>query len=116
MINRIPASDISPTIWFGGEFVPVKTIPLEKFKVEATVIREGHDAYGAQAVVVDAKGTEVCRSLMHEAWPGTNRYQTWVNTNGLGEFSFYIETYDDPFATWLHDGEIKIAEIGRAHV
>jgi len=43
LINRIPASDISPTIWFGGEFVPVKTIPFEKFKVEATVIREGHD-------------------------------------------------------------------------
>ena len=109
MINRIPASDISPTIWFGGEFVPVKTIPFEKFKVEATVIREGHDAFGAQTVVIDSKGVEVCRSLMHEAWPGTNRYQTWVNTNGLGEFSFHIETYDDPFATWLHDGEIKIA-------
>ena len=64
---------------------------------------------GAQTVVIDSKGVEVCRSLMHEAWPGTNRYQTWVNTNGLGEFSFHIETYDDPFATWLHDGEIKIA-------
>ena len=109
MINRIPASDISPTIWFGGEFVPVKTIPFEKFKVEATVIREGHDAYGAQAVVLDGKGNEVCRATMHEAWPGTNRYQTWVNTNGLGDFSFHIETYDNPFATWLHDGEIKIA-------
>ena len=109
MINRIPVSDISPTIWFGGEFVPVKTIPFEQFKVEATVIREGHDAYGAQAVVLDSKGTEVCRSVMHEGAPGSNRYETWVKTNGLGEFSFHIETYDHPFATWHHDGEIKIA-------
>ena len=109
MINRIPASDISPTIWFGGEFVPVKTIPFEKFKVEATVIREGHDAFGAEAVVLDSKGTEVCRSIMHENWPGTNRFETWINTNGLGEFTFHIETYDHPFATWHHDGEIKIA-------
>ena len=119
MINRIPASDISPTIWFGGEFVPVKTIPFEQFKVEATVIREGHDAYGAQAVVLDSKGAEVCRSVMHESAPGSNRYETWVKTNGLGEFTFHIETYDHPFATWHHDGEIKIAaniEIGRAHV
>lgn len=109
MINRIPASDISPTIWFGGEFVSVKTIPFEQFKVEATVIREGHDAFGAQAVVLDSKGNEVCRSVMHENAPGTNRYETWVNTNGLGEFTFHIETYDHPFLTWEHDGEIKIA-------
>lgn len=109
MINRIPASDISPTIWFGGEFLPVKTIPFEKFKVEATVIREGHDAFGAQAVVVDSSGKEVCRSIMYENAPGTNRFETWVNTNGLGEFAFHIETYDHPFLTWKHDGEIKIA-------
>ena len=109
MINRIPVSDISPTIWFGGEFVPVKTIPFEKFKVEATVIREGHDAFGAQTVVLDSKGNEICRSVMHEGAPGSNRYETWVNTNGLGEFTFHIETYDHPFATWHHDGEIKIA-------
>ena len=109
MINRIPASDISPTIWFGGEFVPVKTIPFEKFKVEATVIREGHDAFGAQVIVVDSSGKEVCRSIMYENAPGTNRFETWVNTNGLGEFTFHIETYDHPFLTWEHDGEIKIA-------
>jgi len=29
--------------------------------------------------------------------------------NGLGEFTFHIETYDHPFLTWEHDGEIKIA-------
>jgi len=109
LINRIPASDISPTIWFGGEFVPVKTIPFEKFKVEATVIRDGHDAYGAEAVVLDSKGNEISRSVMRENWPGTNRYEAWVNTNGLGDFTFHIETYDHPYLTWEHDGAIKIA-------
>ncbi len=109
MINRIPASDISPTIWFGGEFLPVKTIPFEKFKVEATIIREGHDAFGAEAVVIDKAGAEVSRAMMREIWPGTNRYEAWVNTNALGDFKYYIETYDHPFETWIHDGEIKIA-------
>ncbi|MGI9199255.1 MAG: maltotransferase domain-containing protein [Candidatus Nanopelagicaceae bacterium] len=109
MINRIPASDISPTIWFGGEFVPVKTIPFESFKVEATVIRDGHDAFGADAVVLDAKGNEVSRAIMREIWPGSNRYQSWVQTNGLGQFTFHIETYDHPYLTWEHDGAIKIA-------
>ncbi len=109
MINRIPASDISPTIWFGGEFVPVKTIPFEKFKVEATAIRDGHDAFGAEAVVLDLKGNEISRAVMRENWPGTNRYEAWVNTNGLGDFTFHIETYDHPYLTWEHDGAIKIA-------
>ena len=82
MINRIPASDISPTIWFGGEFVPVKTIPFEKFKVEATVIREGHDAFGAQVVVLDSKGSEVCRSVMSENSPGSkDRKSTRLNSS-----------------------------------
>ena len=109
MINRIPASDISPSIWFGGEFVPVKTIPFEKFKVEATVIREGHDAFGAQAVLVDKKGAEIARSVMSEVWPGTNRYQAWLETKSGGDFTFHIETYDHPFLTWEHDAAIKIA-------
>jgi starch synthase (maltosyl-transferring) len=109
LINRIPASDISPTIWFGGEFVPVKTIPFEKFKVEATVIRDGHDAYGADVVLLDAKGVEVARSIMSENWPGTNRFNGWIAPNGLGEFTFHIETYDHPYLTWEHDGAIKIA-------
>ena len=109
MINRIPASDISPTIWFGGEFVPVKTIPFESFKVEATVIRDGHDAFGADAVILDTKGNEVSRAIMREIWPGSNRYQSWVQTNGLGQFTFHIETYDHPYLTWEHDGAIKIA-------
>jgi starch synthase (maltosyl-transferring) len=109
LINRIPASDISPTIWFGGEFVPVKTIPFEKFKVEATVIRDGHDAFGADVVLLDAKGVEVSRSIMNENWPGTNRYHGWIASHGVGEFSFHIETYDHPYLTWEHDGAIKIA-------
>jgi starch synthase (maltosyl-transferring) len=109
LINRIPASDISPTIWFGGEFVPVKTIPFESFRVEATVIRDGHDAFGADAVLLDSKGNEVSRSIMNEIWPGSNRYQGWIAPNGIGEFSFHIETYDHPYLTWEHDGAIKIA-------
>lgn len=109
MINRIPVSDISPTVWFGGEFVSVKAIADEPIKVTATVIREGHDAKGAQVVLINSAGKEVDRQIMVEIWPGSNRYQAWITPNVIGDFNFYIESYDHPFATWHHDSEIKIA-------
>ncbi|MEN9698499.1 MAG: hypothetical protein RL448_454 [Actinomycetota bacterium] len=109
MINRIPVSDISPTVWFGGEFVSVKAIADEPIKVTATVIREGHDAKGAQVVLINSAGKEVDRQIMVEIWPGSNRYQAWITPNAIGDFNFYVESYDHPFATWHHDSEIKIA-------
>ena len=109
MINRIPVSDISPTIWFGGEFVPAKAIANESIKISATVIREGHDARGASAVLIDSTGKEVDRYVMAEGWPGSNRFEGWLKPNATGDFKFYIESYDHPFATWHHDSEIKIA-------
>lgn len=46
---------------------------------------------------------------MHETWPGSDRYSAEVVIPGRGDFSYGIETYDNPLATWLHDGEVKIA-------
>lgn len=49
MINRIPITDISPAVNFGGELVPVKAIAGETIAIAATIFREGHDALGAHA-------------------------------------------------------------------
>jgi len=94
---------------FGGEFVPVKVIPGETFPVSATVFREGHDALGADVILFDASGKEVSRAVMREIWSGGDRYTADITVPGSGDFSFVIESYDHPLATWLHDAEIKIA-------
>jgi hypothetical protein len=39
VINRIPVADISPSVFFGGEFVPVKAIAGEQIEVSATIFR-----------------------------------------------------------------------------
>jgi starch synthase (maltosyl-transferring) len=46
---------------------------------------------------------------MNEIWPGGDRYTAEITIPSRGEFSFAIESYDHPLATWLHDAEIKIA-------
>ncbi|CAB4531008.1 unannotated protein [freshwater metagenome] len=108
MINRIPVTDISPTVYFGGEFVPVKAVPGEEIPVYATVFREGHDLLGAQVLLFDSSGKEIQRSIMREKWHGGDQYLGSVKITSQGDFTFAIESYDHPFATWVHDAEIKI--------
>ena len=108
MINRIPVTDISPVVFFGGEFVPVKAIAGEVIPVSATVFREGHDQLGADVVLYDSAKKEISRNVMREKWHGGDVYEGSVTISSRGDFSFTIESYDHPFATWLHDAEIKI--------
>ncbi|MEY3973449.1 MAG: hypothetical protein RJA71_761 [Actinomycetota bacterium] len=108
MINRIPVTDISPVVFFGGEFVPVKAIAGEVIPVSATVFREGHDQLGADVVLYDSAKKEISRNVMREKWNGGDVYEGSVTIPARGDFSFTVESYDHPFATWLHDAEIKI--------
>ena len=43
MIGRFPIVDISPVVFFGGEFVGAKAIPNESLPISATIVREGHE-------------------------------------------------------------------------
>ena len=108
MINRIPVTDISPVVFFGGEFVPVKAIAGEVIPVSAMVFREGHDQLGADVVLYDSAKKEISRNVMREKWRGGDVYEGSVTISSRGDFSFTVESYDHPFATWLHDAEIKI--------
>jgi starch synthase (maltosyl-transferring) len=109
LITRIPITDISPAVNFGGELVPVKAVAGEVIAVTATIFREGHDALGAHALLFDDKGKEISRTPMREIWRGGDRFDGTITIPARGEFSYAIEAFDDPFATWEHDSEIKIA-------
>ena len=91
MISRISISDVSPAVYFGGEFQPVKAIPNEVIKVSATAVIEGHEKLSAQVVVHDLAGKVVSRTDMVELWPGTNRYEGSITLPTVGGFSFVIE-------------------------
>ena len=91
MISRIPISDVSPTVYFGGEFLPVKAIAGESISIAATAVIEGHEKLSLQVVLHDAKGKVVTRADMHEIWPGTNRYEGAIVVPAQGDFFYVIE-------------------------
>ena len=91
MISRIAISDISPAVFFGGEFLPVKAVPGESITVGATVVIEGHEKLTAEVVLHSADGKVISRNAMTEIWPGTNRYEGVITIPYEGDLFFIIE-------------------------
>ena len=87
MISRIPITDISPVVYFGGEFVAVKAIPGERISVGATITIEGHETLTAEVCLFNAKNKMVDCQPLHQSWPGTDRYEGTITVpdRGLSE-------------------------------
>ena len=95
MITRFPIVDIAPATYFGGEFVPAKAIPGESLPVSATIFREGHDTFSANALLFDPAGKLVQRTSMREVWPNSQNYEAWITPTSLGLWHFAIEVQDE---------------------
>ncbi|WP_407650368.1 alpha-1,4-glucan--maltose-1-phosphate maltosyltransferase [Cellulomonas edaphi] len=106
-IGRIPVVDVFP-VAEAGRF-PAKAVAGEAFPVRATVFREGHDAVAATAVLVDPDGRDHSHALMVDIAPGLDRYEARLSPDREGLWSFRVEGWSDPWATWVHDATIKIA-------
>lgn len=106
-ITRIPATEVFPVI--EGGLWAAKATEGEAFPVRATVFREGHDALAAEAVLVNPQGVEHQRVRMYDTAPGLDRYEAWIMPDIPGDWTFHIDTWADPFATWSHDASVKIA-------
>ncbi|WP_026460955.1 alpha-1,4-glucan--maltose-1-phosphate maltosyltransferase [Schaalia suimastitidis] len=105
-IPRIPAVELFPVIEDGK--LPAKATQGEAFPIRATVFREGHDALCAEAVLIRPDGTEFSRTVMVDIAPGLDRYEAWVMPDSTGLWSFRVDTWSDPYATWKHDASVKI--------
>ncbi|USR79738.1 alpha-1,4-glucan--maltose-1-phosphate maltosyltransferase [Arcanobacterium pinnipediorum] len=105
-VSRIPIVEVSPQLLDGT--CPVKATINESFPVRATVFREGHDKFAATAVLVDDAGNIVDQTLMRDVAPGLFRFEGWLTPQRTGAHHFYIQAWSDPYATWLHNAEIKI--------
>ena len=107
MIGRIPILDVTPSEGCGRW--PAKAVVGETFTVSATVFREGHDAVNANVVLRDPRGRKGPLTPMLPGAPGTDRWSAEVTPTSSGRWSFVVEAWSDPFATWHHNAEIKIA-------
>lgn len=106
MIGRIPVLDLAPLVDCGRR--PVKAVVGETFEVTATVFREGHDAVGANVVLRDAQGRSGPWTPMRELGPGTDRWGAEVAPDGEGRWTYAVEAWSDPVATWRHHAQVKV--------
>ncbi|SPT74764.1 Alpha-1,4-glucan:maltose-1-phosphate maltosyltransferase 2 [Arcanobacterium haemolyticum] len=105
-VSRIPIVEVSPQLLDGT--APVKSTVDESFPVQATIFREGHDKFAARAVLVDGAGHTVDSVPMCDVSPGLFRFEGWLTPRVPGPHRFFVEAWSDPYATWLHNAEIKV--------
>jgi starch synthase (maltosyl-transferring) len=107
MIGRIPIVDVSPVVGCGRW--PAKAVVGEAVTVAATVFREGHDAVNANVVLLDPDGRPGPFTPMTPVGPGTDRWEAAVVPTSPGQWSFVVEGWGDPYATWHHKAQVKLA-------
>jgi len=106
MTGRIPILDVEPLISCGAWLA--RAVVGETFPVSATVFREGHNAVNANVVLRDPRGRKGPWTPMWPGEPGSDRWHADVTPTSTGRWTFAVEAWDDPVATWRHDAAIKV--------
>jgi starch synthase (maltosyl-transferring) len=105
---RLGISDVAPVVSCGD--FSARAVVGEHLPITATVFREGHDAVAAN-VVWSPPGDDSTPPLIRMAKFGQepDRWLATVVPDREGLWSYCIEAWSDPLATWHHAVEVKIA-------
>ncbi|WP_060883235.1 alpha-1,4-glucan--maltose-1-phosphate maltosyltransferase [Streptomyces caniscabiei] len=105
-VGRVPVRDVRPLVECGRR--PAKAVVGETFEVTATLFREGHGVVAANVVLKDPEGRPAPWTPMRELAPGTDRWGAWVTPISEGRWTYRVEAWSDPVATWRHHARIKV--------
>ncbi|UYM05899.1 maltotransferase domain-containing protein [Solicola gregarius] len=105
MLSRIAITDVEPVVENGA--YPAKAVPGERFPVRARVFREGRGRVRAGVVLTGPDGVD--RPLAAISDLGNDAFEGWVEAPSTGAWTFRVESWADPYATWVHDAEVKVA-------
>uniref|UniRef100_UPI00093B4930 maltotransferase domain-containing protein n=1 Tax=Streptomyces kebangsaanensis TaxID=864058 RepID=UPI00093B4930 len=105
-VGRIPVRDVRPAVECGRR--PARAVEGETFLVTATVFREGHDAVAANVVLRDPAGRPGPWTPMRELAPGTDRWGAEVTPGSTGRWTYHVEAWSDPVATWRRTASVKV--------
>jgi len=90
-----------------------RAVPGEEVEISATVFRDGHDIIAAEVVLSGPgrrrSGRRDRRIPMTEKVRGTDRFTATVVPDAEGSWTYRIEAWTDPAATWLRAARAKIA-------
>ncbi len=103
--GRIPVQNVRPLVDAGAR--PAKSVEREEFLVTAEVFREGHDAVNATTVLTDPDGVEHHYPMTCDN-PGLSQWSALVAADRPGWWTYRVEGWSDPYATWVHDATIKV--------
>jgi starch synthase (maltosyl-transferring) len=106
MVGRIPVMNVMPVVDLGRQ--PAKATVGEPFPVSATVFREGHDKLGAEVVLTGPDGRRRAPVRMRKHPEVPDRYDAWVTPDTEGSWTFEVQAWSDPLATWEHNAGLKI--------
>ncbi len=106
MVGRIPVMDVHPVVDLGR--LPAKATVGEPFPVSATIFREGHDKLGAEVVLTTPTGERRPPVAMEKQTDPVDRYLVWVTPDAPGAWTFEVQAWSDPVATWQHAIGVKV--------
>jgi len=104
--GRYAIIDVFPAVESGRR--PAKAVVGEHVPIHATAFRDGHDLLGVEAVLRDPQGREHQRRRLRDLGTGVDVWGGVVVPDHEGLWSFTIEAWGDPWATWLHRADIKV--------
>jgi starch synthase (maltosyl-transferring) len=109
VVGRLGLTDVTPVVGSTATAqFPARAVVGEPITISATVFREGHDAVAASVVLRDAAGRKASVVRMRPAGGGTDRWHADVVADRPGQWSFAVEAWSDPMATWHHAVTAKI--------
>ncbi|MFE0105119.1 alpha-1,4-glucan--maltose-1-phosphate maltosyltransferase [Streptomyces sp. NPDC059009] len=109
MKGRLAISEVAPVVSDGS--YPAKAVVGEHVPVSATVWREGHEAVGADVVWRHSDGRDPAVTVpMTLVDAGLDRWESVVVPDREGMWSFHVEAWGDPWATWSRGIRAKEAD------
>ncbi|XVS60767.1 alpha-1,4-glucan--maltose-1-phosphate maltosyltransferase [Actinosynnema sp. CA-299493] len=106
MSGRIYVEDVMPVVAAGR--YPAKAVVGEHVPVTAAIWREGHDAAGATVVWRGPGDRAARRSRMALVDPGADRWAASIAPDAPGAWTFRVDAWSDPWATWTHAVRAKL--------
>ncbi|HET9139525.1 alpha-1,4-glucan--maltose-1-phosphate maltosyltransferase [Actinophytocola sp.] len=107
MSGRLGIDEVAPVVSCGR--YPAKAVAGEHVPVHATVWREGHDAVAATVAWRGPKDTADRHTRMVPHGVGLDRWAATIVPDTEGMWTFRVDAWSDPWATWRHAVEVKVA-------
>ena len=107
MTGRLGIEDVAPVVSCGVQ--PAKAAVGEVLPIAATVWREGHDAVAATVVWRGPGERTGAMQVPMVEGEAPDRFHALVTADREGTWTFRVDAWSDPVATWRHAVEAKTA-------